>query len=179
MFKIKFPYWIFRYFNFIYRRENLLTLFNHWRNTSIYFHAPDVHLKRDTILITLCVMISAILENSVLHLEFIAAFDFISGTEFMKNTSDDMSILETYYRRSHYHWANVLDYNGIVAVIAFIQHKCMLYSWNYMDIMIAIFSRAMYFKFKMLYEMSKEMFVKPMKKDRAQCQNDPVHSNYK
>lgn len=109
------------------------------------------------------IMTSAFLENGILHLEYFPALDFISGSK-VANETTSLSPLESYYYKSHEHWAKFLGYNEIFAVIAFIQHKCILYGWNYMDIMIAVFSRAMYFKFKMLYKLATEKLVKPLRK---------------
>jgi len=150
----------------------------------------DRHLKRDATLITILILMSAIGENAVLHLEYISALDDISGNEwqtiiipqvyvsfypfhFFKyiiigrrfgNLTNNISALETYYRRSHGYWASTLGYHEILAVVSFIQHKCMLYGCNYMDIMLAVFSRAIYFKFKMLYRLANEHLAKPLRK---------------
>lgn len=87
----------------------------------------------------------------------------LAGSRFGNNTIG-MSFLETYYRRSHDIWAKNLGFHEVIAVIAFFQHKCMLYGCNYMDITIAVFSRAIYFKFKMLYNLADEHLAKPLRK---------------
>lgn len=69
-----------------------------------------------------------------------------------KDKHTNMTHLETYYWRAHPHWATVIGYNWFFAVLAFFHHKWLLYSWNYMDITIAIFGRAMSFRFKCLFE---------------------------
>lgn len=83
----------------------------------------------------------------------------------MNITNPKQSSLETFYWRSNPHWAAIFGYNGFFAVLAFIQHKWMLYTWNYLDVLIAVFGRAMYFKFKMLYELSNEHLAEPLKNE--------------
>lgn len=68
-----------RYLNFLVRGKKFLGLFYHWANTSLYYEVPDRHLKRDVTIITLLILTSAIMENAILHLEYIPALDFISG----------------------------------------------------------------------------------------------------
>lgn len=72
-----------------------------------------------------------------------------------------MTELETYYWRAHYHWATVIGYNWFFAVLGFIQHKWILYAWNYMDIVVAVFGRAMYFRFKCLNEEAEKKLLGP------------------
>jgi len=81
-----------------------------------------------------------------------------AGEKF-SNTTGNLTSLETFYWRSQNHWANNIGYHWFLLVFAFIQHKWILYSWNYMDILIAVFARAMYFQFKTLYKVAKEKVV--------------------
>ncbi|ODM89736.1 Gustatory receptor for sugar taste 64a [Orchesella cincta] len=150
------------YLNFLLRGKKFLALFFYWTKTSVFYGMKDRYLQRDATLITLLILTSAICENGVLHLEYVKALDDISGRRF-GNFTDNMSALETYYRRSHGYWALTLGYHEIFAVLAFLQHKCMLYSCNFMDIMLAVFSRAIYFKFKMLYRLANEHLAKPLR----------------
>ncbi|CAL8116987.1 unnamed protein product [Orchesella dallaii] len=133
-------------------------------------YSGDRYFKRDITLITILILTSAIGENGVLHLKYIKAFDDISGN-LHKNSTEKESVLETYYRRSHNHWAKKLGYHEIFVVLAFLQHKCMLYAYNYLDIMLAVFSRAIYFKFKMLYKLANEHLVKPLRNGVTHSKN--------
>ena len=58
---------------------------------------------------------------------------------------------EVYYYRSHDKWAELIPYHPIIAFYVFISNKLALYAWNFMDLIITIFARALYFKFKALY----------------------------
>ncbi|CAL8093430.1 unnamed protein product [Orchesella dallaii] len=150
------------YFNFLLRGKKFLGLFQYWTKTSVFYGLKDRYLRRDVTLITILILSSAIGENAVLHLEYIRALDDINGLRF-GNATANMPELETYYRRSHGYWASTLGYHEIFAVVAFLQHKCMLYGCNYMDIMLAVFSRAIYFKFKMLYRLANDHLAKPLR----------------
>lgn len=70
-----------------------------------------------------------------------------------------MTTLEAYYWRANETWATVIGYNWFFAVLAFLHHKWILYAWNFMDIVIAVFGRAMFFRFKCLYEEAEKKLI--------------------
>ncbi len=79
------------------------------------------------------------------------------------------SILEVYYLRSHKEWLRV--YNGTedaatLGIFVYTSNKLALYSWNFADILLILFSRALYFKFKMLNEVAAQRLI-----DREQVLN--------
>ncbi|CAL8093427.1 unnamed protein product [Orchesella dallaii] len=142
------------YITFLRHGEEFLNIFYRWRSTQIVYSKKDTTLRRDMLIISGAILSSAILENGVLHLEYLNELDSISGEKY-SNKTDNLTTLESYYWRSQSHWGNILGYNWALAVLAFIQHKWILYSWNYIDILIAVFARAMYFQFKSLYKVAK------------------------
>lgn len=136
---------------FLWHGDKFLKIFKVWNSIHVKYYYIDTTLWRDTSFITGLILLSAILENGVLHLEYFRELRKINGGKF---PNDNKTSLETYYVRAHHHLNQVLGYNPVMAVLAFLQHKLILYSWNYMDILIAVFARAMYFRFKSLYEYS-------------------------
>lgn len=109
------------------------------------------------------IMTSAFFENAIWHLQFFPSLDFIDRPNLRNVSTSFSSLLEHHYNKLHEPWAKYLKYNEFFGVITFLQHKCILYSWNYMDIMIALFSRAIYFKFKTLYKLAMENLVNPLR----------------
>ncbi|CAL8093433.1 unnamed protein product [Orchesella dallaii] len=155
------------YITFLLNARKFVDLFKSWAKASslVFYSVEDKTLRRDSIFICSLIMVSCVFENAVLHLEYVKELDDVSGAydkyDKFRNISTNQSFLETYYWRSNRHWWDILGYNGFLAALAFIQHKWMLYSWNYLDIIIAVFARALYFKFKTLYELSDEYLGHP------------------
>ena len=69
------------------------------------------------------------------------------------------SAFEVYYTRENENWAKLVPYNFPVATYVFITNRISWYSLNYMDLTTAILSRAMAFKFKMLYRQARRHLV--------------------
>ena len=69
------------------------------------------------------------------------------------------SALEVYYIRSHESWASLVPYHPILGIYVFLSNKFALYAWNYMDITIALLSRALYQKFKVLCKQGEALLV--------------------
>ncbi len=86
----------------------------------------------------------------------------IKGYRF-NNAHDNMSTLEAYFWRAHYHWASRLGYNWTFVILACFGHNWTMCAWNYMDIAIAVFGRGMYFRFKCLYEEAAKKLLPPEK----------------
>lgn len=66
-----------RYVSLMKRSGDFFSIFKAWKTTSLYFAAKDCKLKRDTILISVVILLSAALENSLLYLTHIT--DMIQG----------------------------------------------------------------------------------------------------
>ncbi|CAG7727747.1 unnamed protein product [Allacma fusca] len=64
-----------------------------------------------------------------------------------------MTAWEVYYVRSHGQWVEIVPYHAAIAVYVFISNKLALYAWNYLDITIIVLARAVYFRFKALYDL--------------------------
>lgn len=109
---------------------------------------------------------STVLENAILHMEYFQIFDEINGHTFKYGKDNsDVSILKMYYWRSHLYWNHKLGYHPIFAVVAFIMHKWLLYGWNYVEILSGLFFRALYYKFKALYECAQAEALQPAASD--------------
>jgi hypothetical protein len=71
-------------------------------------------------------------------------------------------ILEVYYRRAYREWLSVYNGTGgaqFLGVLVYTTNKMALYAWNFADILIIFFSRALYFKFKRLNELARERLI--------------------
>ncbi len=49
-----------------------------------------------------------------------------------------------------------MGYNPLLAVLAFVSHKFVVFCWNYVDLILIIFARALNFKFKGLCLVAEE-----------------------
>jgi hypothetical protein len=77
------------------------------------------------------------------------------------------SWLQRYYRRGHNNWNQLIPYNEFWAILAFISNKACIYVWNYTDVLIGIFARAIYMKFRKLHEAASEVFSKDEETGKA------------
>ena len=75
------------------------------------------------------------------------------------NEPPNATALEVYYIRSHENWAGLIPYHPILGIYVFLSNKFALYAWNYMDITIALLSRALYQKFKVLCKQGEALLV--------------------
>lgn len=114
-------------------------------NTKLYNYLPDKILRRDTILMITVVMTSAVLENLTLNLTYSREL-----TPYVPPDEADKTTLEFYFRRANYRLYELFGYNAGLAVYAFFLHKLQLFSWNFLDIAIAVFARSMYYRFSRL-----------------------------
>ncbi|CAL8136734.1 unnamed protein product [Orchesella dallaii] len=146
----------FIYILFLFRGNEFLKIFETWRSTQTCYSKKDTKLWRDVIIIGTLLMSSIVLENGVLHLKYFRELDNFTETTTVYNHSATFTSFESFYWRSNPHWASALGYHWFVAVIAFLQHKWMLYAWNYIDILLAIVGRALYFQFKALCEIAEK-----------------------
>ncbi|CAL8136714.1 unnamed protein product [Orchesella dallaii] len=152
-----YPLWgCFLYILFLFRGNEFLKIFETWRSTQTCYSKKDTKLWRDVIIIGTLLMSSIILENAVLHLKYFRELDDFTENTRVYNRSATFTSFESFYWRSNPHWASALGYNWFVAVIAFLQHKCVVYAWNYIDILLAIVGRALYFQFKALGEVAEK-----------------------
>lgn len=73
--------YIFRYMSFLFRANKFADLFKSWAKTSssVFYSVEDKTLRRDSIVICALILMSCILENAVLHLEFFKELDYMSG----------------------------------------------------------------------------------------------------
>ena len=61
----------------------------------------------------------------------------------------DVDILEEYFN-TYYQWKSLVPYNPWTAVYLFFMNKCVIYGWNYCDVLIILIARALFMKFKLL-----------------------------
>lgn len=98
------------------------------------------------------------------------------------NTKGYSSSLKMYYHEFHGGWIKFLDFNSPVAVFGFVYHKFVLFSWNFMDILIALLGRALYFKFKTLCDMTDITLIEPLKRkqrfEKAHREEDLATGNW-
>lgn len=115
----------------------------------------DKTLHRDIIILSVVVFTFASVESIFIHLEYFPQFDNINGQNGNSNVTLKTA-LETYYLRSHGHWRKLMGYNPMLAVLAFVSHKFVVMCWNYVDLILIIFARALNFKFKGLCLVAEE-----------------------
>ncbi|CAL8093415.1 unnamed protein product [Orchesella dallaii] len=154
---------LFIYTYFLLRGEEFLKIFKFWASCNLYYSKKDTYLYRIVVIISVIVFTSAVLENAILHMEFFEAFDDINGhiVKYGKETGD-APIHKMYYWRGHVFWNNVVGYHPIFMVIAFFTHKWVLYGWNYIDVFMALFCRALYYKFKVLCKAAEDTLFLPL-----------------
>ncbi|CAL8093418.1 unnamed protein product [Orchesella dallaii] len=145
----------FCYIYFLLRAESIINIFKTWEKSTLYHSVKDKTFPRDIILISTIVFVSATLETTVNHMEYFPQFDGINGMS-VKNASKYGSALEAYYWRSNGHWGRHFGYHPLLAVLSFVSHKFVLFCWNYVDVLMIIFARALYFKFKGLCQIAVE-----------------------
>lgn len=106
---------------------------------------------------------SVVSENAILHLEYFYQFDDINGhnIKYGKERNMNISIIQMYYHRAFPHWNESIGYHSILAFAAFISHKLALYGVNYVDVLLALFARALYFKFKAICKIAEEKLLSP------------------
>lgn len=115
----------------------------------------DKTLHRDIIILSVIVFSFAAAESILIHMEYFPEFDNINGQKSNPNVTLKTS-LETYYLRSHNKWRKLMGYNPVLAVLAFVSHKFVVICWNYVDLILIIFARALNFKFKGLCLVAEE-----------------------
>ncbi|CAL8093411.1 unnamed protein product [Orchesella dallaii] len=142
---------LFIYTYFLLRGEEFMKIFKFWASCNLYYSKKDTYLYRIIVIISVIVFTSAVLENATIHMEYFEAFDDINGhiVRYGKETGN-APIHKMYYWRSHAVWNNAVGYHPIFLVIAILTHKWVLYGWNYIDVFMALFCRALYYKFKVL-----------------------------
>lgn len=71
----------YRYITFLYKSQMFLRIFKVWNSISVTYSRKDKTLRRDISLIACCTLTSAVLENMVLHLEYVKELDTINGKQ--------------------------------------------------------------------------------------------------
>jgi len=137
------------------RAESFINIFKSWANSSLYHSVKDKTFHRDIILISVIVFVSATLETTINHMEYFPQFDKINGMS-LRNASKHGSSFETFYWRMNEHWGRHFGYHPMLAALAFLSHKFVLACWNYVDVLMIIFARALYFRFKGLCQIAEE-----------------------
>ncbi|XP_035701905.1 gustatory receptor for sugar taste 64f-like [Folsomia candida] len=112
---------------------------------------------------------SGILENVFWNLQYFPLFNGESAKFSFSGApashQEDLSPLHNYYRVSH-DWEQLIPYHPFWGVFVFLTNKTSLYAWNYVDVLIGIFARALYGQFKGLYEIGSEIVM------ASGCHND-------
>lgn len=96
--------------------------------------------------------ISAILENLILDY-------FRFAVQCHQGVYIDQSSLKCYYNLVYPHWDHIIGYHPVISIFVFLLHKWMWYALNFVDILIAVLSRALYEKFKTLNQLSKDKLI--------------------
>lgn len=138
----------FRYVYFFSNWELVLKLIHIWE-CKIQFRFYDTTLRRDALIATATVMLSAILENGVLHLNFFSEFSSINSYQINSDVNNKPKFHQ-YFCHAFPRLYKIFGFNTAIALYATIQHKVQLYAWNFVDILIAVFARAIYFRFDKL-----------------------------
>ncbi len=113
----------------------------------------DKYLKRDTVIVAGLIFISAFGENALTHIGYIGIFrDPNDWTKPSGDSEHNVTLFELYYKNSHESWNVVFGYHWFLSILAFLEHKWFLYSWNYVDALIIILARAIYFQFKAIHK---------------------------
>ncbi|ODM89734.1 Gustatory receptor for sugar taste 64f [Orchesella cincta] len=154
---------LFIYSYFMIRGDEFLKILKFWASCNIHYSKKDIYLYRTVVITSIVLFTSAVLENAVLHMEFFEVFDDINGhiVKYGKETGN-ASVIKMYYWRGHTYWNGVVGYHPIFAVIAFLVHKWVLYGWNYIDVLMALICRALYFKFKVLCRAAEDTLFLPL-----------------
>lgn len=148
---------MFSYFYFIVRADRFINIFRTWSKLSLHYPIKDGQLQRDITIIPLIVFTSAAFETTWKHLEYFAVFDIDSSGQFvMHNDTLGKSTLHIYYGRAYGNWEKYIGYHPALALLAFVSHKFILACWNYVDVLMIIFARCLYFKFKILCKVAED-----------------------
>lgn len=154
------------YTYFLYHQPLFLKIFRTWAecNLSLTYTQNDKTLHRTIVVVSLVMFVSVVLENTVLHLEYFVQFDDINGhtIKFGEEQAKNASIIQMYYWRAHPYWNTFIGYHPVLAFMAFLYHKLVLFGGNYVDILMALFARALYFKLNALYKVAEEKLLSPI-----------------
>ncbi|CAG7725807.1 unnamed protein product [Allacma fusca] len=138
-----------------------LRLFKKWQESfDMCYIKIDQNLFRDVNTLAIFMYTSCILEHSFAHLKF---FPIVENSELrllnvkdLKYPLQNASAWETYYWRSHPFVGDLIPYHFVSAFTIFICSKYCILAWNFGDILVAVMSRALSYRFKMLYEQASE-----------------------
>ncbi|CAG7717221.1 unnamed protein product [Allacma fusca] len=140
-----------QFLHFYRHSSTLVQLIQSWSNLEIYFTQSDPHLFRDVTVVASIVMFSAVGENTFVNLRHVP-----TGPEDEKLMERlNVTRWELYYSRSNSLWASLVPYHHAINLFLFFSDKLVLYAWTYTDLIIAVFSRALYFKFHALVSQGK------------------------
>jgi len=83
------------------------------------------------------------------------------------------TFLENYFKKSHPEWRWLYD-GGVDAPVmgafVFITNRLNLYAWNFGDLLIILFARGLYFKFKRLNQVAEEKIFNRTNKSQGKLQ---------
>ena len=88
------------------------------------------------------------------------------------------SFLRVYYAKNCAQWAEWVPYAWPVACFGFLSDKLSWYAWNLADILLLTVSRAVYMKFKSLYEHSEAVTSMVRQGDRNEGNGESLHQLY-
>ncbi|CAG7722117.1 unnamed protein product [Allacma fusca] len=143
------------YHNYRHISKFVQIIYN-WNKVHIYFTQPDAHLFRDVNLVATFIMASAIGENVFVNLRHVPLG--AETGELLKSLN--ITAWELYFLRANKKWASLASYHHALSLYTFICDKLSLYAWNYTDVTIVIFARALYYKYQALYLEAEAVLLK-------------------
>ncbi|CAG7718129.1 unnamed protein product, partial [Allacma fusca] len=148
-------FWMFLHF---YRHSSkLVQLIHSLSNLEIYFTRSDPHLFRDVSVVASIVVFSAVGENTFVNLRHVPI-----GPQDEKLMADlNVTRWELYFSRAYKLWGSLVPFHHVTNIFLFLSDKLVWFAWNYTDLFIVVFSRALYFKFQALVFQGKITLLSP------------------
>ncbi|CAG7828967.1 unnamed protein product, partial [Allacma fusca] len=162
---------LFGYSYMYWRNEVFRALLRKWHNSPLSVYTEDTSLKRDANLIFGIIFSSCILENLLQQAIKLSLFDWLQIK--MNGTKTELNPLQAYYNTTTQpNWSIIIPYNPVFSVVGFIWNKCALYSWNFVDIFVILFARAMYFQFRAITSHTEQHVI-----NRAAATDGSIYSS--
>lgn len=126
----------------------------------VYFSKPDTTLRRDSAIIACLIIVPLFVANALNISLYVKELYSINNARLLLGTlSENITSLEIIYYNDCSNWANLFEYNWVIALAAIVQKRWMVLVWNYMEVCIAVIGRALYFRFKVLHELAEEKLL--------------------
>lgn len=159
----------------------MIKIFSAWKDVSwdLKLKGRDVKLPRNVYFLIAVIYLSAFIDIILSYLtsfpvyksrpsDYITASDFVTSAVKVQNLTNSFAVSDTgaldplhaYFIESHQLWAIYVPYHPTLALLLFMLTLISYNAWNFADIIIITFSRALYFKFKTLAIIVDERLVK-------------------